>query len=72
MPHLCAQHPGPGIGLLDFGNFESSGNIVSLAAWANAVLVPEKLEIGAVYTTSIATQHDFGFNGLLVKMTLRY
>ena len=59
-------------GFVDFDNFESSGNLVSLAAGANAVLVPEKLEVGAVYTTSIATQHDLGFNGLLVKMTLRY
>jgi hypothetical protein len=59
-------------GFIDFDNFESSGNLVSLAAGANAVLVPEKLEFGAVYTTSIATQNNFGFNGLLVKMTLRY
>ncbi len=59
-------------GFVDFDNFESSGNVASLAAGANAVLVPEKLEVGAVYTTSVATQGDFGFNGLLVKMTLRY
>jgi hypothetical protein len=59
-------------GLIDFGNFESEGNIVTLAVGANAVLIPEKLEIGAVYTTVIASQHDFGANGLLVKMTLRY
>jgi hypothetical protein len=59
-------------GFVDFDNFESSGNIVTLSAGANAVLIPERLELGAVYTTSIATQGDFGVNGLLVKMVLRY
>jgi hypothetical protein len=55
-----------------FGNFEGSGNIVSLAAGFNAVLQPNRLEFGAVYLTSIAAQNDFGFNGLLVKMVLHY
>jgi hypothetical protein len=55
-----------------FGNFEGSGNIVSLAAGFNAVLRPNRLELGAVYITSIAAQNDFGFNGLLLKMILRY
>jgi hypothetical protein len=59
-------------GFVGFGDFETVGNIVTLAAGANAVLVPERLEIGAVYTTVIAAQHDFDVNGLLVKMTLRY
>jgi hypothetical protein len=59
-------------GFVDFDNFESSGNLVSLAAGANAVLVPERLEIGAVYTTTIATQRDFHADGLIVKMTLRF
>jgi hypothetical protein len=59
-------------GFFDFGAFESSGNTVLMAAGANAVIVPERFELGAVYTTSIATQHDFNVNGLLVKMTLRY
>jgi hypothetical protein len=57
---------------IDFGNFESSGNIVTVAAGANAVIVSEKLELGAVYTTAIASQHDFGVDGLFVKMTIRY
>ena len=43
-----------------------------LAAGANAVLIPAKLEAGMVYTTSIAAQRDFGFNGFLAKMVLRY
>lgn len=60
------------IGFVDFGNFESQGNLVTLAAGANAVLIPERLEIGAVYSTPVASQHNFDMNGFLVKMTLRY
>jgi hypothetical protein len=59
-------------GFIDLDSFEATGNIVMMAAGANAVLVPERLEIGAVYTTAIASQRDFDVNGLLVKMTLRY
>jgi hypothetical protein len=39
---------------------------------ANAVLVKERLEIGAVYTTVLAAQYDFEANGLLVKMMRRF
>jgi len=59
-------------GLIDFDSFEASGNIVTMAVGANAVLVRERLEAGAVYVTSIATQRDFNVNGLLVKLMLRY
>jgi hypothetical protein len=59
-------------GFLDFDNFESEGNVLSLAAGLNAVLVRERLEVGAVYTRTLATQHGFEANGLLVKMVLRY
>ena len=59
-------------GFIDFGNFEANGTVVSLAAGANAVLIRERLEIGAVYTTVIASQRDFNANGMIVKMTLRY
>jgi hypothetical protein len=59
-------------GFIDLGNFEAEGNIVSLAAGANAVIIPEHLEFGAVYTTVIASQRNFDANGLLVKLTLRY
>jgi hypothetical protein len=30
------------------------------------------LEAGMVYTTSIAAQRDFGFNGFLWKLVYRY
>ena len=59
-------------GFADFGNFASSGNIVTLAAGANAVLVRDRLELGAVYTTVLASQRNFDLNGLLVKLTLRF
>jgi hypothetical protein len=59
-------------GFIDFDNFESTGNIVTLAAGADAVLVKGRVEFGAVYSTPIATQRDFNANGLLVKLVLRY
>jgi hypothetical protein len=59
-------------GFIDFGNFESEGNVLTMAVGANAVVVKERLEIGAVYSTVLAAQHDFEANGLLVKMMLRF
>jgi hypothetical protein len=59
-------------GFIGFGNFEATGHIVTLAAGANAVLIPERLELGAVYSTEIASQRDFSVDGLLVKVMLRF
>jgi hypothetical protein len=59
-------------GFFDFDNYESTGNIVTLAAGADWVIARERLEIGAVYTTVLASQHGFEANGLLVKMMLRF
>jgi hypothetical protein len=59
-------------GYVNFGNFEATGNTVTLAAGANAVLIRERLEFGVVYTKLIDSQSDVSMNGLLVKMTLRY
>ena len=39
---------------------------------ANALLVPERLDIGAVYTTLIASRRNLDVNGLIVKTTQRY
>jgi hypothetical protein len=58
--------------LFNFGTFEASGNILSLAAGVNTVLVPHRLELGAVYTGSLSSTRNFAFNGLLVKMVYRY
>jgi hypothetical protein len=59
-------------GFFNMDNFEASGDIVTMAVGANAVLVPEKLEIGAAYLTSIATRRDFNVDGLIVKMVYRF
>jgi hypothetical protein len=59
-------------GVLGLGDIEGEGTVIELAAGANAVLVPERLEIGAVYTTVIASQRNLDVNGLVVKVTLRY
>src|SRR5262245_36804500 len=57
-------------GYIDLDNFSASGNILTLAVGFNAVLVPNKLEFGVVYSTPIATQRDYNFNGLLVKWSI--
>jgi hypothetical protein len=59
-------------GFFDLDNFESSGNIVTMAVGANAVIVRERLEFGAVYLTSLASQRDFTVNGLMVKIVYRF
>jgi hypothetical protein len=60
------------IGFLDLGNFTTTGTLVSLSVGANAVLIPSRLEFGAVYSFPVYTERDFGFNGLLAKMVVRY
>lgn len=59
-------------GFVDLGTFSSSGNLVSLAVGGNAVIVPNKVELGAVYLCPLATQRNFDFDGVLVKMVFRY
>ena len=59
-------------GFIDFGNFENEGNVVTMAVGANAVLVKEHVEIGAVYTTVLAATRNFDANGLFMKMMFRY
>lgn len=56
----------------DLDNFEASGNIVTLAVGANAVLRRDRLEVGAVYSTPLYSRHDFNFSGLLLRMVLRF
>lgn len=59
-------------GFFNPDNFDATGNLITVAVGANAILIQDRLELGAVYTTPIATQRDFDFDGLLVKMILRY
>ncbi len=58
--------------VLDLGTFDTSGNSVTMAAGANAVLVPGKLELGAVYLRPLNSNDHFEFSGVLVKMVYRY
>ncbi len=62
----------PRHGVIDLGTFTSTGTTVTAAVGANAVLVPGKLEIGAVYARPISSSGAFDTNGLLVKMIYRY
>jgi hypothetical protein len=57
---------------IDMGNFASTGDIVSMAVGVNFVLVPDRLEVGAVYSRPLYTQRDFDFNGLVAKMVIRF
>ena len=43
-------------GYIDFGNFDTTGNVVRLGVGANAVIIRNRLEVGAVYTTPIAAR----------------
>ncbi|HEX3315532.1 MAG TPA: hypothetical protein VHR72_11605 [Gemmataceae bacterium] len=57
---------------IDMGDFASTGDIVSMAAGFNFVLVQDRLEVGAVYTRPLYTQRDFDFNGIVAKIVLRF
>jgi hypothetical protein len=59
-------------GFFDLGPFDASGNIVVLSVGANTVIVQDRVELGAVYNRSVATQRDFGLDGVLVKLILCY
>jgi hypothetical protein len=58
--------------VIDLGTFSSTGNTLGVAGGANAVVIPGRLELGAVYTRPITAQNHFDFNGMLVKMVYRY
>jgi hypothetical protein len=56
----------------DLDSFTASGNIVTVAPGLNAMIIQDKLEIGAVYETPIASENHVHFNGFLVKVLLRF
>src|SRR5262245_13911802 len=58
--------------VLDLGTFSSTGNLLMFAVGANAVLVPGRLEFGAVYTRPIAGEDRIDFDSLLVNMIYRF
>ncbi len=59
-------------GFIDIDRHDATGNIVTVAPGFNAVIVHDRLEIGAVYETPIYSQNHFHFDGVLVKMVLRF
>ena len=60
-------------GFFDFvSNLNATGKIATVAPGFNAVITQDKLEIGAVYQTPIASQRNFQFNEFLVKMIYRF
>ncbi len=59
-------------GIIDFGNFESNGNVVTVGAGVNLVLIRDRLELGAVYTRAVSTKGNIDIDGLIVKMVIRY
>ena len=57
--------------VIDLGTFSSSANELTVSVGANAVLIPGKLEFGAVYIRPVASQDHFEFSGLLAKLVYR-
>jgi hypothetical protein len=59
-------------GFIEFGRFDNTSSMVTVAPGVNTVLVQNHLELGAIYETPIWSQHNFNFNQVLVKVILRY
>jgi hypothetical protein len=55
-----------------FDDFSANGRIVTVAPGFNAVLVPGKVELGAIYETPMASENHIHYNSFLVKMVLRF
>jgi len=60
------------LGFIDFGRFDNVGSLLTVAPGVNAVIVRDKLELGVSYETPIWSAHNFNYNGVLVKMILRF
>ncbi|MGL4551082.1 MAG: hypothetical protein ACRC33_07835 [Gemmataceae bacterium] len=59
-------------GFVSLGNFDTTGEVVTLALGVNFVLIRDRLEIGGCYGTPVYTKRDFDFDTVLVKMIIRY
>jgi hypothetical protein len=59
-------------GLIEIDRFDGVGGLFTVAPGFNAVLVQDRLELGAVYQTPVWSRRDFNFNSLLVKMIVRF
>jgi hypothetical protein len=59
-------------GFIDFGAVHATGALLTVAPGFNAVLVPDRLEIGVIYETPIASEHNLHFQEVLTKMIIRF
>jgi hypothetical protein len=59
-------------GFIDFGAVNATGALLTVAPGVNAVLVPDRLEIGLIYETPIASEHNLHFQEVLTKMIIRF
>lgn len=62
----------PHHGVIDLGTFTTSGDMLTGAFGANVIIVPTKLEIGAVYIRPLTQLDRFDVNSMLVKLVYRY
>jgi len=53
-------------------SFTADGSLVTVAPGVNAVIIQDKLELGAVYQTPIYSENHIHFNSFLVKMVIRF
>jgi hypothetical protein len=59
-------------GFIDFATVNATGDILTIAPGFNAVLVQDRLEVGVVYQTPIASEHHLHYNEVLMKMIIRF
>jgi hypothetical protein len=59
-------------GFIDFGTVNATGDLLTVAPGFNAVLIPDRLEVGVVYQTPIASEHHLHYNEVLTKMIIRF
>lgn len=57
---------------LGLGGVTPGASMITVAPGFNAVLIHNRLELGAVYQTPIASEHNFRFHEILVKMIIRF
>lgn len=59
-------------GLFGFGSVDATGSILTISPGFNTVLIQDRLEFGAAYTTRLASDRNVNLNGFIVKMIMRY
>jgi hypothetical protein len=59
-------------GFIDFATVNATGDILTVAPGFNGLLVQDRLEVGVVYQTPIASEHHLHYNEVLMKMIIRF